>query len=43
MTPTPAGWHRDPTGRHETRYWDGAAWTEHVATGGVTDVDDGST
>ena len=37
--PTPAGWHRDPTGRHETRYWDGAAWTEHVADGGVAGTD----
>ena len=37
--PTPAGWHRDPTGRHETRYWDGGAWTEHVADGGVAGVD----
>ena len=27
----PAGWNPDPTGRHAQRYWDGAAWTEHVA------------
>ena len=36
---TPAGWHPDPTRRHESRYWDGAAWTEHVADAGVTGVD----
>lgn len=29
----PAGWHADPTGRFEQRYYDGAAWTEHVARG----------
>lgn len=28
--PRPAGWKKDPTGRHFGRYWDGAAWTEHV-------------
>ena len=27
---TPAGWYADPLGRHERRYWDGAAWTEHI-------------
>lgn len=31
---TPAGWYADPSGRYELRYWDGAAWTEHVARGG---------
>lgn len=36
---TPAGWHRDPHGRHELRYWDGARWTEHVSTRGVTSLD----
>jgi len=34
-----AGWHRDPTGRHEQRYFDGQRWTEHVATGGQVAVD----
>jgi len=24
------GWYPDPFGRHETRWWDGAQWTEHV-------------
>src|SRR5688572_30005718 len=26
-----AGWYPDPHGRHSHRWWDGAAWTEHVA------------
>jgi Protein of unknown function (DUF2510) len=30
----PAGWYADPSGRYELRYWDGNAWTEHVARGG---------
>jgi len=30
----PAGWHADPTGRHQLRYWDGAGWTDHVSDGG---------
>jgi hypothetical protein len=36
-----AAWYRDPSGRHELRYWDGTAWTDHVADGGQTAVDDG--
>ncbi|MCU0308406.1 MAG: DUF2510 domain-containing protein [Thermoleophilia bacterium] len=31
----PPGWHRDPYGRHELRWWDGSAWTADVADGGV--------
>jgi hypothetical protein len=31
---TPAGWYADPSGRYELRYWDGSAWTEHVARNG---------
>jgi len=31
---TPAGWYADPSHRYELRYWDGTAWTEHVARGG---------
>jgi len=31
---TPAGWYADPSGRYELRYWDGSAWTEHVARSG---------
>lgn len=26
----PAGWKKDPSGRHFGRYWDGEGWTEHV-------------
>ncbi len=37
--PSAAGWHGDPTGRHETRYWDGAAWTTQVRSGGVNTID----
>jgi len=36
---TPAGWHPDPVGRHDYRYWDGATWTHNVADGGQTSVD----
>ena len=36
---TPPGWHPDPMRRHESRYWDGAAWTEHVSDAGVTGTD----
>lgn len=32
--PSP-GWFGDPAGRFEHRWWDGAAWTSHVATAGV--------
>jgi hypothetical protein len=35
---TPAGWYPDPTGRYESRYFDGQ-WTEHVATRGVNSID----
>jgi hypothetical protein len=31
---TPANWYADPTGRHQLRYWDGHAWTEHVSDAG---------
>src|SRR5262249_44306235 len=27
-------WARDPTGRHDYRYWDGTQWTGHVINGG---------
>mgnify|MGYP003134602600 CR=1 FL=1 len=39
MSDTPANWHPDPTGRHELRYWDGAAWTDHVSDQGITGTD----
>ncbi|MEX0868680.1 MAG: DUF805 domain-containing protein [Nitriliruptoraceae bacterium] len=35
----PAAWYRDPTGRHQYRYFDGRAWTAHVANDGVTATD----
>jgi len=31
---TPGAWHSDPTGRYESRWWDGTRWTQHVATNG---------
>jgi hypothetical protein len=34
-----AGWHPDPTGKFEQRYWDGSGWTDHVSTGGVASAD----
>jgi len=33
------GWFADPTGRHDHRWWDGAAWTGHVADAGVAGKD----
>ncbi|HLM62879.1 MAG TPA: phospholipid scramblase-related protein [Acidimicrobiales bacterium] len=35
----PQGWYPDPFGRHETRWWDGVRWTEHVASHGRQGVD----
>lgn len=34
-----AGWYADPAGGHQYRYWDGAAWTEHVADDGRQAID----
>ena len=31
----PAGWYRDPQNPADQRYWDGAGWTEHTASGSV--------
>jgi uncharacterized protein YxjI len=39
MSSNPAAWHPDPTGRHQLRYWDGAAWTDHVSDQGVAGTD----
>src|SRR2546423_4910326 len=36
---SPAGWYPDPMGRHEVRYYDGAQWTEHVASHGRQSAD----
>jgi Protein of unknown function (DUF2510) len=33
------GWHSDPHGTHQLRYWDGTTWTEHVTDNGVQSVD----
>ena len=38
-TSPPAGWHGDPSGRHELRYWDGSQWTENVSDGGTASTD----
>jgi hypothetical protein len=34
-----AGWYPDPRGRHEHRYFDGTAWTDHVADDGRGSTD----
>ncbi len=36
---TLAGWHRDPSGRHELRFWNGDRWTEHVIDDGIPGLD----
>ena len=33
VSPPPAGWYPDPSGRAPFRYWDGARWTEHTDQG----------
>lgn len=35
----PPAWYPDPSGRHESRWWDGTRWTEHVASHGRQGVD----
>ncbi|MEZ0448431.1 DUF2510 domain-containing protein [Cellulomonas sp. ICMP 17802] len=37
--PPPPHWAPDFTGRHEHRWWDGTAWTEHVSDRGVPSSD----
>lgn len=39
MSTHPANWYPDPQGRHELRYWDGNAWTDHVSDKGITGTD----
>lgn len=34
-----ADWYGDPEGRHQFRYWDGAAWTSQVADDGKDSLD----
>jgi hypothetical protein len=36
---TAGAWRADPTGRHELRYHDGTAWTEHVSDAGTQQTD----
>jgi uncharacterized protein YxjI len=36
---TAPNWYPDPYGRHETRYYDGTQWTEHVASHGKQSID----
>ncbi len=36
---TLAGWHRDPSGRHELRFWNGDRWTEHIIDDGIPGLD----
>jgi hypothetical protein len=33
------GWHPDPQGRHQYRWWDGHGWTTHVSDTGVPSED----
>ncbi len=40
MSTHPQEWLPDPSGRHELRWWDGGAWTEHVSDGGVAGTDE---
>ncbi len=34
-----AGWHVDPFGRYERRWWSGTSWTERVRTGAQAGID----
>jgi hypothetical protein len=34
-----AGWHADPTGRIQYRYWDGASWTDQTSWNGEVTTD----
>jgi hypothetical protein len=36
---TNAGWHPDPLGRHQLRYFDGEQWTPHVVDGSDVSFD----
>ena len=35
----PAGWHADPAGRHQLRYWDGTVWTDYVSDQGTQSIE----
>jgi len=34
-----AGWHPDPSGQHQLRYWDGQTWTDNVSDEGRQTTD----
>ena len=34
-----SGWYPDPSGRHESRFWDGSTWTEAVSSRGLHGAD----
>lgn len=36
---SPAAWAPDPAGKHELRWWDGSAWTEHISDHGQPGTD----
>jgi hypothetical protein len=38
-TATGGGWHPDPLGRFEYRYWDGSIWTDWVSRHGEMSID----
>lgn len=31
--PIPSGWHPDPTGKHDERFFDGRSWTDQAKDG----------
>lgn len=39
VTSGQAGWHADPAGRYDSRYWDGLRWTRAVIRDGQVDTD----
>ncbi|MFT5202259.1 MAG: hypothetical protein ACI9C1_001645 [Candidatus Aldehydirespiratoraceae bacterium] len=39
MTEIKADWYPDPGGKHELRYYDGTAWTDHVSSHGRQSTD----
>jgi hypothetical protein len=43
VTQTPADWYPDPNDARQLRYWDGSAWTAHVAAALVPALPTGPT
>ena len=39
QAPPSEGWHPDPTGRHQLRWWNGQQWSEHVNDHGTPGTD----